>query len=144
MTAYAEPLAAAPPSRVKLVLKVILAALMVFAGVMHFVRPEPFVKIVPAQLPSPLALVYVSGIFEILGGVGLLIPRTQRLAAWGLIALYIAVFPANINMAVHHISFDDASPIPEAALWLRLPLQGVLIAWAWWLSRPERHVSRRA
>ena len=70
-------------------------------------------------------------------------PRTQRLAAWGLVALYVAVFPANINMAVNHISFDDARPIPDAALWLRLPLQGVLIAWAWWLSRPERHISRR-
>jgi uncharacterized membrane protein len=138
MTAYAKPLAVASPSRAKRILKVVLAALMVFAGVMHFVTPEPFVKIVPAQLPSPLALVYISGVFEILGGLGLLIRRTQRLAAWGLVALYVAVFPANINMAIHQISFDDAHPVPAAALWLRLPLQAVLIAWAWWLSRPER------
>jgi uncharacterized membrane protein len=118
----------------KLGLKYLLALFMVFAGVMHFVRPKGFVRIVPKFLPAPLMLVYVSGFFEVLLGVGLLIPATQRLSAWGLIALYVAVFPANINMAVNHIGFGR-DPGPLWLLWLRLPLQLVLIAWAYWYTR---------
>jgi len=114
--------------------RVPLAGLMCTAGVMHFVQPAPFVRIVPDYLPSPLALVYVSGFFEILGGAGLLIPRVSRAAAWGLIALYVAVFPANINMALHDIPFGDMPPSP-LLLWGRLPLQLVLIAWAWTYTR---------
>jgi len=83
---------------VKLIALWTLAAAMVAIGVLHFVRPKPFVRIVPKYLPAPLTLVYVSGFFEILGGIGLLIPETRVWAAWGLIALYVAVFPANINM----------------------------------------------
>lgn len=112
----------------------VLAFSMVIVGVLHFAKPEPFVKIVPDFLPYPLALVYISGFFEILGGVGLLIPTVSRAAAWGLIALYVAVFPANINMAVNNIALEG---IPENQLlyWVRLPLQAVLIAWAWWYTR---------
>ncbi len=124
-------------NRAKGPLRIVLALLMMAFGTAHFVNPEPFVKIVPGYLPAHLALVYVSGFFEIAGGAGLLVPRVRRAAAWGLIALYIAVFPANINMAVNHISFNDAAPIPPAALWLRLPLQLALIAWAYWLTRPD-------
>ena len=79
--------------------RLVLAALFVAAGVAHFRTPEPFVKIVPPYLPSPYVLVYVSGIFEILGGLGLLLPATRLIAGWGLIALLLAVFPANIYMA---------------------------------------------
>ncbi|WP_394847650.1 hypothetical protein LZC95_09325 [Pendulispora brunnea] len=75
---------------------------------------------------------YGSGFFEIAGGVGLLLPVTQRLAAWGLIALYVAVFPANVNMAVNRISLDPKRPIPTYLLWQRLPFQLLFIAWAWW------------
>jgi uncharacterized membrane protein len=121
----------------KAVLRFVLAFGMMFVGVSHFTNPEPFVGIVPAALPSPLALVYVSGFFEFLGGAGLLVPRVRRAAAWGLIALYVAVFPANVNMALNHISLSPEHPIPTAALWLRLPLQAVLIAWAWWYTRRE-------
>jgi len=108
-----------------------LALLMIAIGTLHFARPKPFVRIVPSFLPAPLALVYISGFFEILGGVGLLVPATRVWAAWGLIALYIAVFPANIYMLTNNISLNPKKPIPRWALWLRLPFQLVFIAWAY-------------
>ena len=109
-------------------LRAIHAIAIMVVGFAHFAFPTPFVKIVPEMLPAPLALVYISGFFEILGGVGLLVPRVSRAAALGLIALYIAVFPANINMAVNQIHLDG---IPDNPLfpWLRLPFQAVLIAY---------------
>lgn len=118
----------------RLGLRYLLAAFMVIAGSLHWLTPDPFVKIVPSFLPYPLALVYISGFFEILGGIGLLVPRVSQLAAWGLVALFIAVFPANINMAVNRITLDG---IPDSDLlrWGRLPLQAVLIAWAWWYTK---------
>jgi len=116
-------------------LKILLALAMISVGITHFVAPEGFVRIVPAYLPSPLALVYVSGFFEMAGGAGLLVPRTQRAAAWGLVALFVAVFPANINMAIHQIQMNEASPIPVWAMWARLPFQALFVAWAWWLTR---------
>ena len=115
---------------------------MVAVGVLHFVSPGGFVKIVPAWLPAPLLLVLVSGFFEILGGLGLFVRRAHRLAAWGLIALYIAVFPANINMAIHGIQ-PDGTHIPVALLWARLPFQALFIGVVWWLSRsPVEAVAR--
>jgi uncharacterized membrane protein len=122
---------------VKTALRILLAIAMMLVGVLHFANPDPFVRIVPAALPAPLLLVYVSGFFEILGGAGLLVPRVRRAAAWGLIALYVAVFPANVNMALNHISLTPDHPIPVPALWARLPLQAVLIALAWWFTRPD-------
>jgi len=122
--------------RLKTALRLLLAVAMVAVGVAHFVHPAGFVRIVPAFLPAPLALVLISGAAEITGGLGLLIPRTQRLAAWGLIALYLAVFPANINMAIHQIPLGDA-PMDPRMLWWRLPFQALFIAWAYWFTRPE-------
>ncbi len=124
-----------PGSRavVKGTLRLVLAGLMIAAGVLHFATPEPYERIVPAALPARRTLVYVSGFFEIAGGLGLLLARTRRLAAWGLVLLYVAVFPANVNMAVHRIGFRG----PPWVLWARLPLQAVLVAWAWWLTRPD-------
>lgn len=117
----------------KLGLRILLALLMLFAGVYHFRKPQTFASIVPAYLPYPLALVYISGVFEILGGIGLLVPLTSRWAAWGLVALFIAVFPANVNMAIHNIPINGESyPIGS---WVRLPLQGLLILWAWWYTK---------
>ncbi|MDH3624647.1 MAG: DoxX family protein [Myxococcales bacterium] len=118
----------------KLVALWALALGMIAIGVLHFVQPKPFVRIVPKYLPSPLALVYISGFFEIAGGVGLLVPATRVAAAWGLIALYVAVFPANIYMLTHNISLNPRKPIPRWALWARLPLQFVLMAWAYWFT----------
>lgn len=117
-------------------LRGVLAVTMVITGILHFAVPIPFVKIVPAALPAPLALVYISGFFEILGGIGLLIPSVSQAAAWGLILLYIAVFPANINMAVNNIHLEGV-PNSQIFPWARLPLQAVLIAWAWWYTRPS-------
>ncbi|MGD8607754.1 MAG: DoxX family protein [Myxococcales bacterium] len=112
----------------------VLALAMMGIGTLHFVRPKPFVRIVPKYLPAPLTLVYLSGFFEILGGIGLLVPATRVWAAWGLIALYIAVFPANVYMLTDDVSLDPKKPIPRWALWLRLPLQLVFIAWAYWFT----------
>jgi uncharacterized membrane protein len=117
--------------------RLVLAIAISFVGVLHFATPDPFVKIVPSSLPHPLLLVYISGFFEIAGGVGLLVPRVSQAAAWGLILLFVAVFPANINMAINQI---DLPGIPDSSLlrWGRLPLQAVLIAWAWWYAKPEQ------
>jgi uncharacterized membrane protein len=112
----------------------VLAGSMITVGLLHFVRSSQFVQIVPAVLPHPLLLVYISGVFEIIGGVGLLIPSVSAAAAWGLILLFIAVFPANINQAINGIAIEGVPHIP-ALYWLRLPLQAVLIAWAWRYTR---------
>ena len=123
--------------RAKRVLTWLGGLAMVAIGVSHFVDPDPFVRIVPSVLPWPLALVYISGFFEILGGLGLLHPRTRRAAAWGLIALYVAVFPANLNMAINEIQLTAGGDLPVWAIWARLPLQAVFIAIAYWFTRPD-------
>ncbi len=110
---------------------------MIGAGVSHFVSPGGFVRIVPDYLPYPLELVYISGFFEILGGIGILLKQTRKIAAWGLIALYIAVFPANVNMALNQISMSE-TPVPQLLLWLRLPLQILLIYWAYRISDSKK------
>ena len=109
---------------------------MVGAGANHFIDPAPYVGMMPDALPAHLELVYVSGVAEILGGLGLILPATRRLAAWGLILLYLAILPANINMAVNHLPLGK-SEVPSWALWGRLPLQVALIAWAFWFTRPD-------
>ena len=108
--------------------RLILAAIFVVAGILHFVFTPVYLRIMPPYLPSPRLLVQISGICEILGGLGLLLPATQRFAAWGLVALLLAVMPANIQMALNHASWPT---IPEWALWARLPMQLPLIWWAW-------------
>ncbi len=100
---------------------------MVAMGVLHLAKPEPFAGVVPAYLPHHRLLVLVSGVAEIAGGVGLHVPRLRKAAAWGLVALFVAVFPANVDMALH-----PPHGIPPWALWLRLPFQVPLILWAVW------------
>lgn len=116
-----------------------LALLMVFAGLNHFRVPALYLAMMPPQLPWPEALVLISGVAELAGGLGLLIPATRRLAAWGLVALLVAVFPANLYMALHELPLGSYHP-PAWALWARLPLQAVLIAWALWTTRPAAAV----
>lgn len=117
----------------KIILKYLLCVFFVPAGLNHFINPTFYLKSMPPYLPWHLFLVYFSGFFEIALGVLLLIPAVTRIAAWGLMALLIAVFPANIHMAINPELYFDIHPI---ALWLRLPLQAVFIAWAYWYTRP--------
>lgn len=116
----------------KSVSKYVLAIFMIGAGTMHFVNPDYFLKIVPPYLPLHEEIVLVSGICEFLLGVLLLFPRCSSMAAWGIMALLIAVFPANIYVYQHQ-EILPASPVIH---FLRLPLQGVLVLWAFWHTRP--------
>jgi uncharacterized membrane protein len=100
----------------------------VFAGIMHFVIPKTYKRIMPPYVPAPDAMVYVSGAAEIAGGLGLMLPARRRLAGWWLIATLIGVFPANIHMALHPDQYKQV-PGGQAALWARLPFQAVFIAW---------------
>jgi uncharacterized membrane protein len=113
-------------------LRYALSAGMIGVGIVHFVAPAFFVSIVPAALPAPLALVLVSGFFEILGGVGLLVARVRRAASIGLVLLYLAVFPANVNMILDAQASHGIAPW---LLWARLPLQAVFVAWALYVGR---------
>jgi len=106
----------------------VLGIFFIVAGVNHFLSPGMYQTIMPPFLPWPMALIYISGVAEILGGAGVLVPKARRIAGWGLIALLIAVFPANIY-AVHAMSASSA--LVRALLIVRLPLQAVLIAWVY-------------
>jgi len=126
--------------RLKRPLLYVMAPVYVVAGILHFVVPGLYAQIVPPWLPWPVGLVYLSGLAEILVGLGLLVPRTRVLAAWGLVALLIAVFPANVYMATSGVVIQGApGPIADPSpvgRWARLPLQAVLVAMAWWYTRP--------
>lgn len=115
----------------------LLPLLFAGAGLLHFLKTDLYVKIVPPHFPSPPLLVYASGIAEIAGAIGLLLPPVRRLAASGLVLLLIAVFPANVYMALHNVRVTSTF-IPQWLLWARLPLQAVLIWWILWASRPKR------
>jgi uncharacterized membrane protein len=118
----------------KRVLLWVMAGFYVLAGVNHFVAPEFYLRLMPDYLPWHLALVYVSGVAELVLGVAVLIPRLRRLAAWGIIALLVAVFPANVHAAVQEIPLIAGDPFWN---WVRLPFQALFIAWAWWYTRPD-------
>lgn len=120
-------------STAKAISKYIYAIFLIGAGAMHFVRPEFYVKIMPPYLPWHLELVYASGVAEMGLGALLLVPHFTQLAAWGIIALMIAIFPANVHVYLH----QELLPAPPIMHLLRLPLQAVFIAWAYWHTRPE-------
>ena len=119
--------------KVKTILKYLFAIFFVLAGLNHFLNVDFYMNIMPPYLPWHLFLVYLSGVCEIALGLLLLIPKFTSLAGWGLIALLFAVFPANIHMAVNPQLFPEFSSM---LLWLRLPIQFVLIAWAYWYTSP--------
>lgn len=111
----------------------LIGGFFVIAGIAHFVTPALYLPLMPPYLPWPMALIHLSGAAEIAGGVGLLIPKLRRAAAWGLMALLLAVFPANIHM------FDvglvlGGKQIPTWILWARLPLQFILMLWIYHCS----------
>jgi uncharacterized membrane protein len=108
--------------------------LFVLAGILHFLVPAYYRAIVPPYLPAPSTLVALSGVAEVAGGVGLLVPRWRRAAGLGLVVLLLAVLPANVEMLRQGRARGISAPL-EAALWLRLPFQFVLMWSAWWLSR---------
>lgn len=118
----------------KIILKWILGVAFILAGVNHFLDTVFYLNIMPPYLPWHLFLVYISGVFEIALGLLLLIPRSQRIAAWGLILLLVAVFPANIHMALNTHLYPEIDP---AFIYLRLPIQFLIIGWAFWFTRKE-------
>jgi uncharacterized membrane protein len=109
-------------------LRKLVGPFFIFAGVLHFVIPKTYKQIVPPWLPAPDAMVYASGVAEIAGGVGMMVPARRRIAGWWLIATMVGVFPANLHMAMNADRYHKV-PGGKPALWARLPLQGVFIAW---------------
>ena len=123
------------PGLGRLVVRVFLAAIFLFAGTVHLMTPGLFLPIMPPGIPWPMGCIVVSGVFELMGGAGLLVPSAgiRKLAGIGLILLLIAVFPANIYMAVAHIQVHGIPAQPWMA-WARLPVQPILILAVWWVS----------
>lgn len=118
----------------------ILAAVSFAAvGLLHFTQAATFVAIMPPYVHEALHLpaVYISGLAEIAGGIGLLVPQLRRAAGWGLLLLLAAVFPANIHMAVDGVGLPGM-PVNQTLLWVRLPLQIVMAAWVWWVAECGR------
>jgi uncharacterized membrane protein len=119
----------------KLALRLVFALFFVGAGINHFLRTGFYLRMMPPYVPFHLSAVYASGVAEIALGLLLLVPQTTVVAAWGIIALLVAVFPANVQMALHPDTFPEFTP---AALWIRLPLQPLMMAWAFWLTRHDQ------
>jgi uncharacterized membrane protein len=126
----------------RLVTRMLLASLFLFAGVLHLTSPALFLPIMPPWLPFHFFSIIASGVFELLGGLGLLIPESRVLAVtgWGLVLLLLAVFPANVYMAAAHIQVRGIPSQPWMA-WARLPLQAVLILAVLWSTGiwPKAH-----
>jgi uncharacterized membrane protein len=110
------------------VLRFLAGPVFILAGSLHFVIPKVYRRIMPPYVPAPEAMVYASGVAEIAGGAGLMLKSSRRAAGWWLIGTLIAVFPANLHMALHPDEYHEI-PGGPVALWARLPFQGVFIAW---------------
>jgi uncharacterized membrane protein len=118
----------------------LLAAFFAFMGMMHFVIPRSFEAIVPPAIAArKREAVAVSGVAEIVGGLGVLHGASRRLSRWWLLALLLAVFPANVHMAVspEQVKGLDLNRIPRWALWARLPLQPLAMLWVWRATRAD-------
>jgi uncharacterized membrane protein len=126
-------------SRLKRVLLWLLALFLVIGGFNHLINPAFYVAIIPPALPNPEWLNVISGLAEIVLGVFVLEPRVRVIAAWGIIALLIAVFPANVYVALENVGLPtgEAGSGNAVANWVRLPFQALFILWAWWYTRPD-------
>jgi uncharacterized membrane protein len=113
----------------------LLAGLLSVTGSLHFLAPKPYAQIVPEQLPSPYGLVYASGVAELLCAAGLVVPRTRRAAGWATAVLFVAVFPANVKMA---LDSTGKSGLYQTAVWARVPVQLPLVLWACSVARAAR------
>lgn len=134
----------AEPRRILvLVFRGLLGAAMLLSGVLHFAKPEPFLMMMPDYLPAHLALVYLSGVAELVLGVAVFVPKLRPLAGWGLIALLVAVWPANIWMASEGIQPPGLEMSPTGA-WIRVAVQPLLMLWAWAVTRPDPDTPARA
>lgn len=109
----------------------IIGGIFILAGLLHFLKPGVYIKIMPDYIPFHSAMVYISGVAEVLGGLGFMLPSFRLYAAWGLILLLLAVFPANIDMAIKGYK-NYALTGYTSILLLRLPLQFALIYWVYW------------
>ncbi len=125
-----------PPSMTKRIGLILLALFFMAAGINHFVNSDIYVAIMPTYLPAHLELVYLSGLLEILGGIGVVLSSTRQWAGYGLIVLLIAVFPANFYMAMNPDKFVDI--VSAWVLYSRVPLQFLLIWWTFWATRNDR------
>ncbi len=106
--------------------------LYIAAGLNHFINPDFYLRMMPPYLPWPTLLHLTAGVLEVVGGALLLFPPLRHWAAWGLVLLLLAVYPANLHVAFNHHLYPE---IPLLFHWIRLPLQFLLIAWAWWFTR---------
>ena len=121
----------------KRILLYLQAAFYVFAGVQHFRVPDYYLPMMPAYLPAHSELIFLSGVAEVLCGLGFLLPQTRKLAGWATIALLIAIFPANIHVALHNVPLFGATEGPGALGYIRWPFQLVFMAWAWWYTKDD-------
>jgi uncharacterized membrane protein len=108
-----------------------IALFFLLAGLNHFLSPETYLPLMPDYLPWHLPLIFLSGLAEMMGGIGICIPKWRRLAGWWLIAVLVAVFPSNIHMLMNEVPLGGVA-VPTWIFWARLPMQGVLIAWIYW------------
>jgi uncharacterized membrane protein len=118
--------------------RIAATVMFILTGISHFTNTAAFLEITPDFIPATREMIYLSGVLEILGAIGLQIPKLRKFSAWGLIFLLIAVFPANINAAVNDIWTEIAFGIGNWYLWVRLIFQPVFIWWVWWsaLKKP--------
>lgn len=108
----------------------LIGIFFIIAGTAHWVVPRSYLPLMPPFLPWPLLLIDLSGLAEIAGGIGVCIPKWRRFAGWWLIALLVAVFPANLHMLMENVPLNGKHP-PAWVLWARLPLQGVMMVWVY-------------
>jgi uncharacterized membrane protein len=131
-----------PARKAKLVLRYLLSAFFIAAGLNHFRSPDVYVSMIPPWLPMPHALTAISGVCEVAGGIGVLVPSLRIAAGWGLIALLVAVFPANLHVAL--MGRMPGFSFSAVTLWLRLPFQAVLVAWVAWVAIADDDASPKS